>query len=424
MNRLESLVYHAVKQNPKVKTLIRDVYQAVLYPLPVPKEKSVYPVTVREGFFFGFHDKKPWSQHNKFLLAHRFNNLKNKIPKPEDTVDIGFFKGEDHEDFQKIALTSCFNWQQGSMLQWIGKSDRFIFNDAGGDDNIARIFDTDGKALGTLPKSIGAVSPDGTKALSYNFARFREYFPGYEYAHGTDPEMGEEQPSSHGISLIDIENNLVTKLFSIKEISSILPEKSMTGAFHFLTHTLFSPSGNRFLFLHRWLKDKNFRYTRLLSCDVNGKDLHVFPTHEMVSHIAWQDESHVLAWCRSMEKKDAYILFRDMSDEHHLIGTEVFTSDGHPSFPGNKPEWFLTDTYPDRLQRSYLFIYNILQKKRYDLGYFRQPFRFRDEVSCDLHPRWNHEGTKICFDSAHTGKRSLCTMNLGDLLTKSTSSQG
>jgi hypothetical protein len=136
----------------------------------------------------------------------------------------------------------------------------------------------------------------------------------------------------------------------------------------------------------------------------------------MVSHIAWQDDSHVLAYSRSTDEKDAYILFRDMSDEFRMIGTNDFNSDGHPSFPGDSSEWFVTDTYPDRFQKSYLILYNIIKEKRFDLGFFRQPYLYRGEVRCDLHPRWNNNGTMICFDSAHSGKRSLCTINIGDSL--------
>jgi hypothetical protein len=140
----------------------------------------------------------------------------------------------------------------------------------------------------------------------------------------------------------------------------------------------------------------------------------------MVSHIAWQDESHVLAYCRSKEDKDSYILFRDMSEEHTLVGTGIFSSDGHPQFPEKFKEWFITDTYPDRLRRSYLILYNMLKEKRFDLGYYRQPYSYREEVRCDLHPRWNHDGTMICFDSAHHGRRALCTMNIGHLLSTGT----
>jgi hypothetical protein len=416
MNTLESLGYQLVKHNPRIKNMVRDVYQALFYLIPGQRAHSEFPVTVREGFFFGFHDKSPWSSDNLYLLAHGYHQLPNKAPKMGDQIDIGFFKGDNFSAFQKITSTSCYNWQQGSMLQWLGKTNQFIFNDAGGAGNVAKIFDTEGKAVTVLPIAIAAAAPEGNKALSYNFARLQRHFAGYGYVHGVDPEIEEEAPASHGISIVDIPKNLVTKLFSVRDIASFHPEKSMKGAFHFLTHCLFSPSGQRFLFLHRWVKNGNFTYTRMFSCDVNGQHLHLFPTNDMVSHIAWQDESHVLAYSRSTENKDAYILFRDMSEERRLIGSDVFNSDGHPQFPEKFPDWFITDTYPDRLRRSYLILYHMLTEKRMDLGYFRQPMGFKEAVRCDLHPRWNRKGTMICFDSAHTGKRSLCTMDIGDLL--------
>ncbi len=302
------------------------------------------------------------------------------------------------------------------MLQWLGNTNRFIFNDSGGAENVARIFNTEGHALGVLPRAIAAVDPGGNKALSYNYTRLQKHFDGYGYPYGSDPEIEEKTPSSHGISIIDIQTNHISQLFTVKDIASFHPEKSMGEAYHFFTHCLFSPSGQRFLFLHRWIKNENFTYTRMLSCDLTGKRLHIFPTSDMVSHIAWQDETHVLAYCRSKEHRDAYILFRDMSEDHRLIGLSNFTSDGHPSFARKFPDWFVTDTYPDRLRRSYLILFNTLTEKRFDLGYFRQPIGFKEAVRCDLHPRWNHDATMICFDSAHTRKRSLCTMNIGDSL--------
>ncbi|MEI7981945.1 MAG: hypothetical protein WCI71_09840, partial [Bacteroidota bacterium] len=367
MNKLESLVYCTVKNNPRVKNLVRDTYQALFQFLPGPRERSAYPVVKREGYFFGFHDKNPWSENNLYLLAHGYRGLPNKEPRIGDQVDVGIFHGDDFSLFRKISTTDCFNWQQGSMLQWLAKSNKFIFNAAGGDNNFAKIFDTNGQAAGVLPMAIAAVDPQGEKALSYNFARLQRHFHGYGYLHGIDPEIENESPASHGISVIDINSNLITRLFSVRDIAAIHPDKSMSGSVHFLTHCLFSPSGKRFLFLHRWVKNGNFTFTRMISCDVNGRQLHLFPTHGMVSHIAWQGESHVLAYSRSMKDKDAYILFQDKTDEYRLIGTNDFNSDGHPSFSRSFQNWFITDTYPDRFHRSYLILYNILKEKRSDL---------------------------------------------------------
>ena len=79
MNKIESVIYNFIKYNPRLKNMVRDIYQAMLYLVPVPSERSAYPVTVREGFFFGFHDKNPWSSDNKYLLAHGYSILLHHI---------------------------------------------------------------------------------------------------------------------------------------------------------------------------------------------------------------------------------------------------------------------------------------------------------------------------------------------------------
>jgi len=48
-------------------------YQWLYRAMPVPKLSSEYTVECREGFFFGYFDKTPWSSSNMYLLAHRFN---------------------------------------------------------------------------------------------------------------------------------------------------------------------------------------------------------------------------------------------------------------------------------------------------------------------------------------------------------------
>jgi len=138
-----------------------------------------------------------------------------------------------------------------------------------------------------------------------------------------------------------------------------------------------------------------------------------------VSHVAWKDDRRVLAYARVREKEDRYLLFEDGSEDFAVVGENCFNSDGHPSFSPNR-RWILTDTYPDRFRLCFLVLYDTQTDRRYNLAKLRSPRafaapRFETNWNCDLHPRWNRTGDVVCFDSAHTGRRGLCTMRVGNL---------
>lgn len=418
MNRVELAVYNLVKRNPKVKMGIRNAYQRICDVVPVKSAVSRYSISVREGYFFGFHDKCPWSQNNAMLLANQCD-IPPRMPRSGDCVTVGYFTGEDFMDFNPIAQTNTWNWQQGCMLQWIGGTNFFIFNDFDGASHVARVYDSAGKLTRTLPVPIAALSPRGDYALSYSFERCHVYAPGYGYVNGADPEQGSERPGTRGIQVLDLTSGQAKHLFSVSDIASLQPDRSMEGAYHYVSHCQFDPSGNRFVFFHRWIKDFNFLRTRMISCDLGGTDLFVFPTDGMVSHVAWRDDGHILAYARVKEKGDRYVLFEDKTGGYTVVGESRFNSDGHPSFSPNR-RWILTDTYPDRFRVSTLILYDTQTGQRFDLAKLRSPREFaspnlESTWPCDLHPRWDRSGTSICFDSPHTGRRALCTIRLGDL---------
>jgi len=331
MNRLEQIVYDAVKENPKLKLRVRNVHQRLLDIVPVSEFEAAYPMVVRENYFFGFHDKCPWSSDNTKLLGNQFDTPL-RMPRSDDRLTVGYFNGEGYQVFKPISETRAWNWQQGCMLQWVGATDNFIFNDFDGVSHVAKIYGTSGNLKTTLPVPVGAVSPDGSWGLSYSFERCNIYSPGYGYANGTDPEIEIERPVSHGLQLVNMGSGQAKLLFSVKEIAALQPDSSMDGAFHYLTHCQFAPSSQRFVFFHRWIKDFNYFRTRMISSDLGGKDLFVFPTDGMVSHVAWRDDWSVLAYARVSQKVDRYVLFQDGNEDFAIVGESQFNSDGHPSF--------------------------------------------------------------------------------------------
>ncbi|TSA45654.1 hypothetical protein D4R51_01410 [bacterium] len=39
-------------------------------------------------------------------------------------------------------------------------------------------------------------------------------------------------------------------------------------------------------------------------------------------------------------------------------------------------------------------------------------------LRADLHPRWNRDGTEICFDSVHDGSRQVYVVDVGAIIKK------
>jgi hypothetical protein len=144
----------------------------------------------------------------------------------------------------------------------------------------------------------------------------------------------------------------------------------------------------------------------------------------------------------------SFLMVKDHDETNfhsHAVG--VLTSDGHPMVCPRHREWMVIDTYPDLEGFRSLMLYNWKKNIRCDLGRFlhctrnpvvsaeRQAEIFRNVdprvkakfptktynftrsgYHCDLHPRWNYNGTKIAFDSIHEGTRQIYTVDVAGLI--------
>lgn len=420
MNNIEKVVYNTVKKFPFLKSLLRDTYQRLILLLYPPKSKIVsdYQITIQEGYYFGFHDKIPWSYDNSKLLAHRIKN--HKSVDCEGDIDIGYFN-KDLDTFKTLASTSSWNWQQGSMLQWVN-NEEIIFNYWDGSNNRARLIDIEGNVLEELYHPVSIVSSCSNFALSFSFDRLGMGMQGYGYQFSDiKNSITTLEPEDNGIRLYNFRSNRFVMLFSVKDIANYKRESSMDGAYHFLTHTQFSPDSKRFLFLHRWQEKGGKRVnTRLLTSDLNGENLFTFNSNGMVSHLTWFKNNKILAYASTKKFGDAYTIFTDQSNAIEVLNNEVFNSDGHPQFCETN-NLIVSDTYPNRSRMQQLFLLDLRLQKKKTLGYFFSPLRFKEVFRCDLHPRWDRCGNMICFDSVHTGVRSVCVLKLNGNELKKTS---
>lgn len=413
MNSIERKVYDLVKNNTRLKNTIVWTYQFLLSTLPSRKLVCHYPVSSRENYFFGFHDKVPWSHDDKKLLSH-YANIKNRLPKKNEAAKIGYFKGADFSEFVMLDETLAWNWQQGAMLQWVGKTENIVFNDFR-KNSVAKLLNTETtKTEAIFENHISCTSPDGQFALCFDFERLGKGMHGYGYS-GFDYQNLRNIPNdeSGSISLLEINDGKIKPLVHLEDVVKISPNESMKNSFHFFTHCLFSPNSQDYVFFHRWLDKNNKIFTRMIKGSVNDHNLKVFPTNGMVSHICWISDHEIMAYCNSTMFNDAYHIFDTRHLTSRILDQKKFSSDGHPQH--NKlRNVIVTDTYPDGKRIQKLIVYDMEHDKEYLIGKFYSPFKYRQAVRVDLHPRWNRKGNMLCFDSSFLGSRSLSTIELQD----------
>jgi len=363
--------------------------------------------TSRLNEFFGYYDKSPWSPDMRYIISHRLIS--------DNKLQVILYDSSDNTEII-LGTTAAWNFQQGAMAQWLpGEDHAIIFNDIDNNHLISRIIWLSGKEL-WCPWPIQIIHPSGKTALTINYKRLFKIRPEYGYAGKVVNFSCSQALDEDGIWSVDLvsgKRNLILRLYDLIEFR---PKQEIQEANHKINHLLFSPSGERFVFMHRWLV-KNGKFSRLYVANETGKDLKLLMDERMVSHYSWQDDHHVLAWCRTKEYGDRYYLINILTGRYDIIGEGALDSfgDGHPSFSPDR-RWIITDTYPDRARQRHLFLYEMATGRLIEVGSFFSPFKYDGPNRCDLHPRWSPDGKLISIDSSHTGIRKSYILDVSEIV--------
>jgi len=355
--------------------------------------------------WFGYYDKLQFDAAGRQVLGMQVD-FEHRSPKPDDIIRLGVIDIAGGDRWKEIGISRAWNWQQGSMLQWLpGSKTEVIWNDRDADRFVSRILNVRTGKTRTIAAPVYAISPDGKTAVAPDFRRLNDCRPGYGYAGIPDPNAGVPAPDDAGIWKVDLRSGRRQLLISFAQVAAIPnPQNDMAGAKHWFNHLLFSPDGSRFIFLHRWRKPGTSGFvTRLVTANPQGKDLYVTDPYGKTSHFIWRDNEHILAWSWHPSDGDRFYLYRDRTERVEVIGRDVMTQNGHCSYlPGNR--WILCDTYPDKQQRNqHPYLFHVADGKRYPLGHFHCPPEYAGEWRCDAHPRFSLDGKKVVIDSPHGG---------------------
>ncbi|MGV3588828.1 MAG: hypothetical protein ACO1OF_17615 [Adhaeribacter sp.] len=368
-----------------------------------------------EFHWFGYYDKYQTDPSGSYVLGMQVA-FEGRTPEAQDTIKIGIIDLQNRNKWRELGESKAWGWQQGCMLQWIpGSPNEVIWNDREDDKFVSHILNVKTGKRRTLPKAVYALSPNGKFAVGTEFSRIQNLRPGYGYAGIPDPYEQQKAPREIGLYRLYLKTGKNRLLISLADMAALPHEgKAIEDNYHWFNHLLISPDSKRLVFLHRWRAKKDNRQrmaccdflTRMFTVGVNGKKLYLLDPAGYTSHFIWRDPKHVCAWMQPKGQPAAFYLLKDKTDDLQLVDKVAMPYNGHNTYvPNTNNEWILNDTYPyhnaERLQELYL--YHVPTRRKVMLGRFHEPLQYTGEWRCDLHPRCDHAGTKVFFDSTHGG---------------------
>ena len=359
--------------------------------------------------FFGYYEKSPWSVNMNRAVFHR-------LSRNDSRAEIAVYDREKHIS-QIIGVTSTWNYQQGSMAQWLPSSDgrKVLFNDLVEGNLAARLITVEKDEETIIPWPIQTLHPNGKEALALNYKRL-ERMSEYGYCVVASNFSGDQPLEHDGVWRVDLESGQGKLIFNLAMLIARETRPEMAESEHQVNHIIYSPKGRRFVFMHRWTGSRG-RFSRLYVANSDGSDLRILMDDRMVSHYYWRDEDYLLAWARTQEVGDRYYLINAITGEWQIVGDGILAlyGDGHPSFSPNR-RWIVTDTYPNRARQRQLLLYEIETEKVIEIGRFFAPWEFDGPKRCDLHPRWSPDGMMISIDSAHEGRRMTYMLDVSSIV--------
>ena len=416
---LEQEINYQLNKFPAVKKVIKRVYQRSMYAIS-PKIKSegnitrISPDDVNHEYFFGYYDKSPWDITDRYMLCMKANDTWSDVS-PKEESEILLIDTQESNKVKVLAKTRSWNVQQSCMLQWLGPdySSRILYNDFRDGKYCSVILNIESGEEKVIPAAVYSVSADGTFALTLDFSRLYNMRPGYGYYNEKEETEGVALPDTTAIWRVDLVSGEVTPVLKYTDFANFEPRSEMKeeGSVHKVNHIMLSPNGKRFMVLYRWFNGQR-KYTRLVTCNVDGTDMYVLSDDDMVSHCFWKNNSAILAFENKKDGGPGYYLMKDKTQKYIHCWPQ-FSNDGHPSYSPDG-SLIVTDSYPDRARVASINLMDGDEKKKENTTIVRvfAPFKYDNDTRCDLHPRWNHAGDKICFDSIFEGHRGLYVVDV------------
>lgn len=363
-------------------------------------------ITPNDGYnyFFGYYDLQPYDKKAEKHLTHRVG-FADRLPEKGDIVEIGYLALND-KTFYKVAESKAWNFQQGTLLQWFDE-ENIIYNDFINGDYCSVIKNIYTGQERLINKPLAHLSNDRKWGLSINFPRVYDFRPGYGYCNTVDEFYNENAPEQDGIFLVDLLNNTSKLIINYKQLSEIFPEQPFCEMKLVVNHITFNPSAERFLFLLRNFPEEGKIWgTMLITANRDGTDIRKLTNYEVNSHYHWKNDKEIMIYS-GLPKWGIYFI-EDTTGKRTMLDNEMCNEDDIHCFYSPDRKCFIGDGYPDKENYRHLFLYDFETEKSVEiLKIYSEPVCTTD-IRCDLHNRFNEQGTLVSFDSYHSGHREIC----------------
>lgn len=417
MNLEQKVNYH-LNRIPAVKKVIKRFYQLGMYFISskLKFEGDIIRISPNDNqeYFFGYYDKSPWDASGRYMLCLRAKNTWKDVA-PKDTADILLIDTENnHNEVKFLAKTHSWNVQQGCMMQWLGPTfnKEIIYNDFRNGTYCSVVLNVKNRTERVLSMPVYTVSDDGKTALTLDFSRLHRLRKGYGYSNLPDMTKDEMIPDRTCIWRMDIPTSEVQPILKYTDFYNFEQRPEMVGSEHKVNHIMISPSGMRFMVFHRWFCGPR-KYTRLVTCNVDGTEMYNLSDDDMASHCYWKNKEEIIAFENKKNGGPGYYLMKDKTPEYIHLWPK-FSNDGHPSYSPDRTR-IVIDSYPNRARIADIKVFDFsdIEGDNYKIVVkVFAPFKYDNDTRCDLHPRWSRDGKKICFDSVFEGHRGLYYVNL------------
>jgi len=365
-----------------------------------------------EQWFFGYYDNQAFSPDDRRHLAHRVP-FRDRLPQPADEAELAVIDLETREP-AIFGRTRAWNFQQGAMLQWVGSRPQTLFHNAAtaSGDYRGVVYDLGRKRAREVPMALADLANDGRRGLGINFDRVFDFRPGYGYCQKRDPWFGQRHAAEDGVWLVDVTRGRIRQVLTLQRIWEAMAHAFPGGdAKICVNHITFNPAADRFVLLARNFPEGEPRrwITTVFVADLKGRLSAPLVDAGMASHYGWSSDTTIVFFMVGTAGNQLYEVNVE-SGVQTVIDAAFFPQDGHCSTSPDG-QWLLYDSYPRQGYR-YLYLYDLKQKRGITLGGLLDlPVPVID-IRCDLHPRWNRQGTGISFDGTFEGFRGIYTVDL------------